>query len=168
MTICLYVPTPRDKAFSLINFFVLLDQLTFNYFKMHLLNNQLCLYLILCLCKQIYAICTPRTELVHRTCRLWSSFSIVRIQNKSLHREIYTIYFWCIVFQIIFQVLQTFVCPEISSFVIYYSNKALSNQRPFHKSVENPRDHAEQGIFVQLTDVLSRTSSRVTSVHRLY
>ena len=49
--------------------FVLLGQLTFNYFKMHLLNNQLCLYLILCLCKQIYTICTPRTELVHRTFR---------------------------------------------------------------------------------------------------
>jgi hypothetical protein len=47
--------------------FVLLGQLTFNYFKMHLLNNQLCLYLTLCLCNQLYAIymyaknwaCTP-------------------------------------------------------------------------------------------------------------
>jgi hypothetical protein len=66
LTICLYVPTPRDKAFSLINFFVLLDQLTFNYFKMHLLNNQLCLYLILCLCKQLYYTPYVRREL---TCR---------------------------------------------------------------------------------------------------
>jgi hypothetical protein len=33
---------------------------------------------------------------------------------------------------------------EISSFVIYYSNKALSNQRPFHKSVENPRDQNKE------------------------
>jgi hypothetical protein len=76
------------KHFLYMFNFVLLGQLTFNYFKMHLLNNQLCLYLIICLCKQIYAICTPRTELVHRTCWQWSSFSIVRIQNKSLHREI--------------------------------------------------------------------------------
>jgi hypothetical protein len=94
--------------------FVLLGQLTFNYFKMHLLNNQLCLYLIPCLCKQIYMpyTCTPRTELVHRTCWQWSSLSIVRTQNKSLYREIYAINFWCIVFQIVFQVFQTFVCPE--------------------------------------------------------
>jgi hypothetical protein len=72
LTICLYVPTPRDKASSLhvmclTSSYLPLGQLTFNYFKMHLLNNQLCLYLILCLCKQIYAVymyaknwpCTP-------------------------------------------------------------------------------------------------------------
>jgi hypothetical protein len=95
--------------------FVLLGQLTFNYFKMHLLNNQLCLYLILLnifVNKYTPYICTPRTELVHRTCGQWSTFSIVRTQNKYLHREIYAIYFWCIVFQIVFQVFQTFECPE--------------------------------------------------------
>jgi hypothetical protein len=114
LTICLYVPTPRDKALSL-----------------HVMCiNQLCLYLMLCLCKQIYIrhMYTPRTELVHQTCRQWSSFSIVRIQNKSLHRKIYAIYFWCIVFQIVFHVFQTFVCPpkeilildlEISEFKIF-------------------------------------------------
>jgi hypothetical protein len=138
---------PRQSIFFNVFNFVLLGQLTFNYLKMYLLNNQLCIQLfqlglstskaeksntsakgccmgiviwkfinllcdsqqpfalvfdfsallvdnlywnscILCLCKHLYAICTPGTELVHRTCRLWSSFSIVRIQNKSLHREI--------------------------------------------------------------------------------
>jgi hypothetical protein len=78
LTICLYLPTPRDKAFSLINVFnfVLLGQLTFNYFKMHLMNNQLCLYLIvllclcLCLChytayvRQELVACTPESRLV--------------------------------------------------------------------------------------------------------
>jgi hypothetical protein len=89
--------------------FVLLGQLTFNYFKIHLLSNQLCLYLILCLCKQIYAICI-RQELSLYTGLAGNdhrSASIVRIQNKSLHREIYAVYFWCIVFQIVFQVFQT-------------------------------------------------------------
>jgi hypothetical protein len=28
--------------------------------------------------------------------------------------------------------------------VIYYSNKALSSQRPFHKSVENPSDQNKE------------------------
>jgi hypothetical protein len=78
----------------------------------YFINTSIASTVILCLCKQIYAICTPRTEFVHRTCRQWSSFSIVRTQNKSLHREIYAIYFWCIVFQIVFQVFQSFVCPE--------------------------------------------------------
>jgi hypothetical protein len=103
---------PRQSIFINVFNFVLLGQFTFNYFEMHLLNNQLCLYSILCLCKQLYAIYIYKTELVHRTCRLWSSFSIVRIQNKSLHREIYAIYFWCIVYEIILQDIQTFVCPE--------------------------------------------------------
>jgi hypothetical protein len=56
----------------------------------------ICVYI--CLCKQLYAICTPRTELVHRTCRLWLSFSIVGIQNKSLHREIYAIYLYIYIY----------------------------------------------------------------------
>ena len=33
---------------------------------------------------------------------------------------------------------------EISSFVIYYWNKELSNQRPFHKSVKNPCDQNKE------------------------
>ena len=35
---------------------------------------------------------------------------IIIYENKSLHRN--AIYFWCIIFQIVFQVFQTFVCPE--------------------------------------------------------
>ena len=33
---------------------------------------------------------------------------------------------------------------EVPSFVIYYSNKALSNQMPSHQSVENPRDQNKE------------------------
>ena len=51
-------------------------------------------------CKQLYARCRPRTEFVHRTCRLWSSFSIVRIQTNLFIEKymqyisaIYAIYF---------------------------------------------------------------------------
>jgi hypothetical protein len=65
---CFKCPDPPRQSilFNVFNF-VLLGQLTFNYFEMHLLNNQLCLYSILCLCKQLYAIymyaknwaCTP-------------------------------------------------------------------------------------------------------------
>ena len=59
---------------------------------------------------------------------------------------------------------------ETSSFVIYYSNKALSKQRPFHKAVENPCDQNKESSFNSQTFFHMRSNervTRVTSVHRL-
>ena len=57
---------------------------------------------------------------------------------------------------------------EIPSFVIYYSNKALSNQRPFHKSVENPLDHNKDFSFNLQTfsRALRREQRLFTSYYR--
>jgi hypothetical protein len=57
---------------------------------------------------------------------------------------------------------------EIPSFVIYYSNKALSNQSPFHKSVKNPLDQNKDFSFNLQTfsRALRREQRLFTSYYR--
>jgi hypothetical protein len=137
---------------------------------MHLLNNQLCLFLILCLCKQIYAIymyaknwaCTPDLP------------AMIIVQHCSHSKQISSSRNICNIFLVYrfsdyisslsnhcmcpegnldscFGVLKFLCCyfkphanyqltNEIASFVINYSNKALSNQRPVPKSRNYPCD----------------------------